>query len=269
MWVITGDRRYRDKAIAILDDWAKIFKELKSSNVQKNSQIQLEVAWNVPIWTAAADIIRYHDNGKAGWKPGQIARFDQFLDLQVGIAGKAQHRKNNWGASANLALMAVAVYQDDHDAYNQAVALHRSLLPQVSNPDGSLSSDYLRDPWHPQYTIAVWQQICEIAWNQGDDLYGIMIGDEKHPRLATCLEHFAKLFVGKLPDPKGLQKCNYLNSHKNRQSYDLGYNHYIARKNRADLMPTFSAMVPQWRPGGIDAHFLAWDTLTHGGLQGR
>jgi hypothetical protein len=25
-------------------------------------------------------------------------------------------------------------------------------------------------------------------------------------------------------------------------------------------------MVPEWRPGGLDKHFLGWDTLTHGEL---
>lgn len=269
MWVITGENRYRDKAIAILNDWAKTFKELKSSRAQKGAQIQLEAAWNAPIWTAAADIIRYYDKGKAGWKPEQIAKFDQFLNIQVGIASKAQNRPGNWGASANLAIMAAAVYQDDHVAFDKAVALHRKLLAQTSKPDGSLSADYLRDPWHPQYTIEVWQQICEIAWNQGVDLYGITVENEKQPRLAICLEHFSKLFVGKLPNPKDLQKGNYLNSHKNRQAYELGYNHYIVRKGMTSSMPTFAAMVPEWRPGGIDSHFIAWDTLTHGGLDNK
>lgn len=53
---------------------------------------------------------------------------------------------------------------------------------------------------------------------------------------------------------------------KGKQSYDMAYNHYINRKNLAASMPTFSAMVPAWRPGGIDTHFLGWDTLTHGEL---
>jgi hypothetical protein len=261
MWVITGDPKYRDKSIAILNDWAAKYERMDDSR-----QTWLECAWAAPVWTAAADIIRYHKKGAAGWKPEQIAAFDLFLNKLVKAARGALGKSNNWGTSANMAVMAAAVYQNDEASYLEALGAHKWYLSGVSKPSGALGSDYLRDPWHPQYTLIAWTQTCEIAWNQGDDLYGITLDGESLPRLAICLEHFAKLFVGAIPDPVGLRKGKFQGSHKGKQSYDMAYNHYINRKNLAASMPTFAAMVPNWRNGGIDPHFLAWDTLTHGEL---
>jgi hypothetical protein len=267
MWVITGDTRYRDKAMSILNDWAVTNKDIKLAEGDANPpQPQLEAAWAVPIWIAAADIIRYYDQGAAGWPPECIAAFDQFLDRMVTLAREARHHSNNWATSATLAIMAAAVYQNDAAAYAEAVELYKQHLSFISKPSGALGPDYLRDPWHPQYTVLTWMQTCEIAWNQGDDLYGITLDEQSEPRLALCLEHFSRLFLGELPDPQGLKKGNYRDSQKERQGYDIGYNHYICRKNMESSLPFFAKMVSEWRPGEIDDHFMAWDTLTHGEL---
>lgn len=265
MWVITGDKRYRDKAISSLDDWSKIYEKIVVAKGGRG-QAALEAAWAAPIWTAAADIIRYYDGGSSGWKHDQIAAFDRFLNSMVNTARGARKMNNNWGTSATLAIIAAAVYQEDEAAYTEAVALHKQHLRSISKKSGALGPDYLRDPWHPQYTLLTWIHTCEIAWNQGDDLYGLKLDGQSEPRLAICLEHFSKLFLGKLPNPEGLQKGNYKGGHMKKQGYEMAFNHFIARQRLTGTMPTFVEMVPDWRPGGIDGHFIAWDTLTHGGL---
>lgn len=265
MWVKTGDKRYRDKAMSILNDWSTTYEKIVVSN-EFAAQAQLEAAWAAPIWTAAADIVRYYDGGSAGWKHDQIAAFDRFLNSMVKTARGARNSDNNWGTSSTLAIIAAAVYQEDEAAYTEAVALHKRHLRSISKKSGALGPDYLRDPWHPQYTVLTWINTCEIAWNQGDDLYGLKLDGQSVPRLAICLEHFAKLFLGKLPNPKGLRRGDYKDSHKKKQGYEMAFNHFIERQHLAKSIPTFVEMVPDWRPGGIDAHFVAWDTLTHGGL---
>ena len=265
MWVVTGDERYRDKAISILNDWSTTYEKIKVINGPEK-QAELEAAWAAPIWIAAADIIRYYDNGAAGWTVDQIAWFDRFLDSMVGTARGAKDRNNNWGTSATLAIMAAAVYQEDAAAYEEAIELHKHHLKSISKASGALGPDYLRDPWHPQYTILAWIQICELAWTQGDDLYGLALDGQSVPRLAICLEHFAQLFVGKLPNPEGLNRGDYKNGHLKKQGYEMAFNHYIRRKGLSADLPTFVTMVPEWRPGGTDGHFITWDVLTHGDL---
>jgi hypothetical protein len=265
MWVITRDGRYRDKAISILDGWAATFTSLQTQ-AGAASQIELEAAWAAPIWIAAADIIRYYDRGAARWQPARVAAFDGFLNKLIRVARGARTKDNNWGTSANLALLAAAVYQNDLAAYQEAIALHKIHLTSISKKTGALGPDYLRDPWHPQYTVLTWIQTCEIAWNQGDDLYGLTLDGQSLPRLAICLEHFSQLFSGQLPDPAGLRVGHYKDSQKKRQGYDMAFNHFIRRKGMAAKLPAFAKMVPAWRPGGQDGHFVAWDTLTHGEL---
>lgn len=265
MWVITGEKRYRDKSIAILDAWATTFQSLQVE-AGIPTQVRLEAAWAAPIWIAAADIIRYYDRGAAGWTPGQIATFDGFLNKVLKPAREARTNNNNWGTSATVAIVAAGVYQNDSAAYQEGLALYKTHLASISKKSGALGPDYLRDPWHPQYTVLTWIQTCEIAWNQGDDIYGITLDGQAQPRLALCLEHFSKLFSGELPDPEGLKAGHYKDSNKKRQGYDMAYNHFICRKQMAAALPTFAKMVPAWRPGGMDEHFLGWDTLTHGEL---
>lgn len=265
MWVISQDERYRDKTMSILDDWAASYEGMKSIHTSAR-QTWLEAAWAAPVWTAAAELIRYYDGGKAGWKPEKVAAFDHFISRLVSTAGEARNMNNNWATSATLAIMAAAVYQENEAAYTEAITLYRQQLQSISMKNGALRTDYLRDPWHPQYTLLTWLQTCEIAWNQGDNLYDITLDGQSQPRLAICLEHFSNLFLGELPDPAGLKRGEYLGSHKDRQGYEIAFNHFIGRRHLDASMPALVKIMNTWRPGGIDNHFMAWDTLTHGGL---
>ncbi len=264
MWVITGDVRYRDKAMANLNAWATTNQAILPAKGTGAEQVQLETAWALPIWLAAADIIRYYDHGAAHWAPNKIADFDAFIDRMKSQARKAFGRNNNWATSAVFAVMAAAVYQENQTDYALTLTNYRKLLASISKTDGSLGPDYLRDPHHPQYTVLTWMQASELAWNQGDDLWSITLDGQATPRLALVLENFSKLFLGELPNPKGLAKGDFKNSQLDRQGYDLGFHHYIGRMHLNTTLPVFTRMVPAWRPGDIDDHFMAWDTLTHG-----
>ena len=106
-WVVTGDTRYRDKALTIMNDWANTFVLMSPAPGTSSSQVQLEAAWYAPVWAAAADILRYYNQGAAGWPSTNIAKFDVMLDYLYGKAAQAATRNNNWGASAALAMIAV------------------------------------------------------------------------------------------------------------------------------------------------------------------
>ncbi|WP_394222820.1 hypothetical protein [Alteromonas gracilis] len=58
-------------------------------------------------------------------------------------------------------------------------------------------------------------QKAEIAANQGDNLFGTVIGDEKTPRLKAILNHFEGLFLGEVKAPKGLKRGSYKGAHNN------------------------------------------------------
>jgi hypothetical protein len=94
-WVKTGDTRHRDKAIAILNDWARTFRTYSVASGTNSAQVWLEAAWMLPVWVSAAEIIRHHDNGEAGWSQADIATFNGFIDRQYAQAVQARTRVNN------------------------------------------------------------------------------------------------------------------------------------------------------------------------------
>lgn len=261
LWVMTDDKKYLSKAMRILDEWAVTFHAIKVTK-GSSSQAYLEAAWALPIWISAAEIIRYYDGGKAKWSDKSIRQFDQFV-LKLHSYSKKARKANNWGASATLSHIAVGVYLNNEAIFYEGIEWFEHSLKTLSTEDGALTADYIRDTWHPQYTLVAWIQTAEIAWNQGIDLYSLQFGREKKPRLEVVFEHFSKLFIGELGNPEGLKKGNYKNAHLNRPGYQIAFNHYINRSNRGEYLPALEKMVQYWYPGGFKDLFMSWDGLTH------
>ncbi len=270
-WAITGDHRYRDKALAILNDWARTFVLLSPASGTSSSQLQLEAAWYAPVWVAAADILRYSNHGAAGWASDDIARFDAMLDYLHGKAAQAASRNNNWGASAALAMIAIGAYQGDRARFDAGIQAWRDNLAKVNAAvsNNGFINEVCRDTIHPQYTLQVWMQAAEIAWKNGIDLYGTTFAGSAVPQFAINLENFARLFLGQaLPpcDSTFLAHYDYVGAQSHSGAYDIAYNHYVLRMGSTRL-PHYSDMViNHWRPGGVDGHFNPWSTLTHGHL---
>jgi hypothetical protein len=272
-WVVTGNNQYRDKALAILSDWSATFVLLSPDVGTSTSQLQLESAWYAPVLVAAADIMRYYNNGVAGWNTNDIARFDAMLNYLYSLAFQASDNENNWGASGALALMAVGVYQENRTRFNTGVQTWRDRMVGINGLVDSYNDDSIyevcRDTIHPQYTLQVWMQGAEIAWKHNIDLYGMTLNGSGSPQLARNIEYFGQLFMGLRPTPCDSNfnaTYNYLGEQSHSGAYDIAHNHYINRYN-SNTIPVYADMVVnQWRPGGFDGHFVGWSTLTHGDL---
>ncbi len=270
-WVVTGDTRYRDKALTIMNDWANTFVLVSPAPGTSSSQVQLEAAWYAPVWVAAADILRYYSNGAAGWPATNIAKFDVMLDYLYGKAAQAATRNNNWGASAALAMVAVGAYQENRSRFDAGVQAWRNNLVSVNAAVGNNGyiNEVCRDTIHPQYTLQVWMQAAEIAWKHDLDLYGTTFAGNTVPQFAINLENFAGLFLGlALPpcDATFLANYDYVGEQDHSGAYDIAYNHYVLRLGSTNLPHYSDVVLNHWRPGGVDAHFNPWSTLTHGDL---
>ncbi len=270
-WVATGDARYRDKALGILNGWANTFVTMSPAAGTSTAQIQLEAAWAAPVWVSAADIIRYYDRGAGGWSPAQIARFDQMVDYLYLQAAKAASMNQNWGASAALTMISVGAYQEDRARFDAGIRAWQNGLVSINSAVGynGYINEVCRDTIHPQYTLQVWMQAAEIAWKHGIDLFGTKLAGSNAPQFAINLENFSRLFLGLAQPPCSasfLTNYNYVGEQGHSGAYDIAYNHYIHRLGLTSL-PTYSSMITNgWRPGGWDGHFGSWSTLTHGNL---
>ncbi len=271
-WALTGDARYKIKALTIMNDWANAFVTMSPASGTSTAQIELEAAWSAPVWISAADIIRYYNNGAAEWGATQIAQFDRMLDYLYLQAAKAASRNNNWGASAALTMIATGAYQGDRARYDAGVKVWRDGLTIINAAVGynGYINEVCRDTVHPQYTLQVWMQAAEIAWKNDLDLFGVTFTGSNAPQFAVNLENFARLFTGLVQPPCSAtfqSNYNYLGQQSHSGGYDIAYNHYLHRGGLDATLPVYSRMVTNnWRPGGWDGHFCCWSTLTHGDL---
>lgn len=261
MWIITNDERYLTKAKTIISDWATTFDKIKVTK-GADDQAYLEASWALPVWLSAADILKYYNQGAAKWKKNEELKFRDFAEKLGSYAAKG-YKRSNWGASSVLAELSLAVYLEDKKRFNSAIKKYKKNLSDISTASGKLTADYLRDTWHPQYTLSAWVQGAEVAWHNGVDLYSITY-EENKPRLFIVLDHFSKLFNGELPSPKGLKKGSYKNSHLNGAGYlQIAYNHYVNREQIDLQNASFNRAYESWYPGGFTQFFMSWDALTH------
>ncbi|MBK1835256.1 alginate lyase family protein [Roseibacillus ishigakijimensis] len=262
-WVVTGDSAHRDKAIEIMNAWSQTFQAIEGSNF---SQAQLESAWVLPVWLSAADIIRYYDDGSAGWPPHEIAAFHRMMEILYLEAKKAIHRPTNWAATACLAQMCYGVWSDSEEIFEAGLAQQLNRLEEMSQPDGEIA-ETCRDVTHPQYTVVSWTDSAELARHQGRlDLYEATFDGQETPRLAIILEYFANLLLGRTAPPCDSDwGYTYPTALSDFDNYEVPYRHYIGRKN-VPYLPVFTEFVEDyWQTtGGDDKHFLLWSRLTHG-----
>jgi hypothetical protein len=265
-WVATGDARYKDKGLEIINGWAKT---MKNFTHQSNHQEYLEAAWALPTWCAAAEIFRYYNNGAAGWAKADIAQFEVLLNLLADDAVMtitSLNRNNNWGSSSALSMMAVGVFEDDSAKFKIGYDFAVKILPAQVEKTGMIM-ETCRDCNHAEYNILGMMELAEVAWHQGIDFYGIKLDGQETPRLLMGMEFHAAALLGK-PINVG-QSCGAVNcsgEDKHAGGWEIGLNHY---RYRAKLpVPTTTTFVTtQNRPdGNSEDHFTEWTTLTHGEL---
>jgi hypothetical protein len=256
-WVKTGDARHRDKAVDILNDWARTFHGFNVAWGTDGAQVQLEAAWMLPVWVSAAEIIRHYEGESANWSPAEIATFNGFVDRLYAEAAKATSRDNNWAVSAGLAMMAAGVYQDNPTRYAAGMNRLIEMIPMSIYGNGEVNELRARDCWHAQYNLIGLSQGAEMATIQGDTSLWLHKpkSTDATPRIAMGLEYMAKsLLYG-----SGVRDCR--SSHLEAGYIDIAVNGYM---NRGIPIPSFQTLAKAHRPDVGSYEFLGWTTATHG-----
>lgn len=218
MWRISGDTRHADCAVRILNEWAKVCRSIGGdTNASLASGIYGyefaqagELLRGYEGW-AEADFKAYQDWMRNLWYP----RAMYFLNGRHGTV--AGHYWSNWGLCNVLAVMSIGILCDDVAIYNQGLSYYKddkigTFTDEPRDPVQSLGyneflgnlvvwlhSDsrgplgYLgqmqesgRDQGHSLMAAGLAADICQTAWNQGDDLYAYM-----NNRIAAGFEYVA------------------------------------------------------------------------------
>ncbi|NHZ83355.1 hypothetical protein F2P44_29375 [Massilia sp. CCM 8695] len=279
-WKVCGDTAYADRAIAFLNAWSSTL-----TTISGNADRFLAAGIYGYQFANAAEIMRTY----AGWAPADVARFQHMmltvfypLNHQFLVQHNGAEITSYWAAwdQCTLAsILAIGVLCDREDLYHEALNYY------MTGPGNGASSQavyYLhpghlgqwqesgRDQGHATLGIGLAGAFCEMAWNQGDDMYGY-----DNNRFLAGAEYVAK---SNLRDGAGAfypvpytpyQNINACQSAFSSESqgilrpvWEMVHQHYANRRGLA--APCTGAQALQTRPEGDGGNGdqLGFGTLT-------
>lgn len=259
-WRIANDPRYAWKSIEILNAWSSTLKQITGS-----TDADLAAGIYGYEFANAGEIMRSFED----WKPDEFARFQNMMvkvfypinhDFLIRHNGTPiDHYWANWDLCNMASMIAIGVLCDNRGIYEEGIRYAKSgegngaiknAVYEV-HPDGlGQWNESGRDQGHTLMGIGLLGAICEMAWKQGDDLYGY---DDS--RFLKGCEYVAKYNLGEdvafkkyssslatqtIISPAGRGDL--------RPIWELVYNHYVKLKGLP--APYTTRMAEKVRPEG-------------------
>lgn len=119
MWMFTGDERYAQKAVEIMNAW-KIF------NGHAGANWYLQASWAGSVWPNAAEIIRAT---YPGWSKEEISDFSAMLNRAYLPELHNRMAYGNRELSTINALVAIGVFNNDRAAFFEGISHWVSYVP--------------------------------------------------------------------------------------------------------------------------------------------
>ncbi|MBN2164763.1 MAG: RICIN domain-containing protein [Marinilabiliaceae bacterium] len=308
LWKITGNTNHGNKARDILNSWSAIHTTLTGT-----ADRYLASGIFGYQFANAAEMMRGYSGFDLGRFQNYMLNVYYYPLVERFLIGNDQFGRDhndacisnywaNWDLCNMAAMVAIGVLCDNRDIYNKGIEYFKGNLEYFKNHPvyarGRLGNGTVREavPFiHSQYH-GQWQEsgrdqghsllgvglmasFCEIAWNQGDDMYGY---DDN--RFRKGAEYVAKYNMGQeVPFTTyswgSGTTCAYnqqtvisnAGRGEARPIWEMIYNHYTNRVGQgADIgyITAFAAQQrPEWGPGG---HATTYDqpgfgSLTHYG----
>ncbi len=218
---------HRDKALEIIQAYANTLQRLDGHDaplcaIQGYKLVQamtLMQAQQTPEWGAMVRRV--------------------FVPMMEKFEADSPYANGNWGAIVNRLRMACAIFLKDSTMYRASIdyflhANDNGSLPKYIGETGQCQETG-RDQAHVQLGLEALAETCEMAWQQGDDLWGALDN-----RLLKGFEYTARYNLGyDVPfqtwtdctglyndwtEPGQMQRGNLW------PIYDLPYNHYVKRR---------------------------------------
>ncbi|QOL14913.1 alginate lyase family protein [Dickeya dianthicola] len=242
-WKLSGDAAYADKVVEILNAWSSTLKDIRGT-----SDRYLAAGIYGYELANAAELVRDY----RGWKP---ADFNRFTTMMLNVFyplchdflvrhnnARIDHYWSNWDLAQLNTILAIGVLTDNRDIYNKAISYFKTgggngainnlvwkLYPEVNMGQMQESG---RDQGHATLAVGLVGSLAQMAWNQGDDLFGYA-----HNRMLKGAEYVAAYNLG-----KDVPYTTYTNSDVTqtviaadgrgtlRPIWELLYNHYVVLK---------------------------------------
>jgi len=293
------DNRYADDAVATLDAWASTLKEIGtlppgSTSHDDHTFIILAGIQGHQL-AQIGEILRTY----SGWAPENMKRFQGMLlnifapvsswFLSDGRIGSHA----NWDMASMAGAMAIGVFCDQPDLYKLACDCYagnnRGKLRTFGN--GSIVHGVYfmhpghfgqweesgRDQGHSTLGMSLGGDLLEMAWNQGDDLYGLynnrFLAAAEYVARSNLLDENGKTYpmpYAREHDPSQPHTSLWTEVNQSfgggpgsgRNAWEPIYNHYVNRMGLA--APNVERMVKLCEPKyGGSSDDVWWPTLIH------
>ena len=279
-WRVSGDKDYADKAVDVLNQWSATLTGIGGST----DRYLASGIYGYQL-ANAGEMLR----GYAGWKREDFARFQRMMltvfypmnhDFLVRHNNtKIDHYWANWDLANMSSMLAIGVLTDRHDIYREATAYFRhgagngaidhAVWKVYDGGIGQLQESG-RDQGHAMLDVALLGVFCQMAWNQGDDLFGY-----EDNRVLKGAEYAARYNLG-----EDVPYTSYSNSDvtqavispggrgNTRPVWELIYNHYVVLKGlKSPAVQAFAAKVrPEGGGGDYGPNSGGFDQLGYGTL---
>jgi hypothetical protein len=286
-WKVSGDTKYADKAIQIMNAWSSALTKITWSDGHYDGYLVAGIQGFQ--FANAAEIMRDY----SGWAGADFARFktmmlDVFYPMDSGMLTGAPSRLlvySNWDLCAMAATLAIGVLCDDRAKFDSVINYFKNGLGNgaLAQTVYYVHPGYLgqtqesgRDQGHNTLSISLLTTLAEMAWNQGVDLYGydnnrILAGAEYVAKgnliesgTAYYTMPFATYTNGSVVDTV----FSTAGQGNVRPEWALIYNHYVNRMGlAAPYSKTFMLLVqPEGGGGNYGPNSGGYDQLGYGTL---
>ena len=188
IWALTGDEAHAKKAAEILNAWSGTLQAIS------NHDARLLVGMEGYEYCNAAELLKHT---WSGWPEAEQLQFEKMLrDVFYPVIKDFYPSANgNWDASMLQTMLAMGVYLDDQAMFERGVEYYlngkgNGAVRNYFKPSGQCQETG-RDQAHTQMGLDFLACTCEIAWNQGVDLFSAYDN-----RLLKGFEYTAKYNLG-------------------------------------------------------------------------
>jgi len=208
-WKISGDTTYARTAVNILNAWAATCVKLSG-----DPNVALGAGIYGYEFAIAGELLRDF----SGWQSADFVKYKQWMltvfyplnysFLSGHFGCHPEHSWSNWDLCNMASAMAIGILTDNRSIYNYVINYYQRGLGNGNNfktifyvfpgADSTMAEmqESGRDQGHCTLSLALLTTVCQLAWNQGDDLWGF-----RNNIVLKASEYVAKYNVAQLNVP--------------------------------------------------------------------
>lgn len=207
-WKISGDASYAQAAVNILNAWANT-----CTAVTGDPNVALGAGIYGYEFAVAGEQLRDY----SGWQPADFQKYQQWMlsvfypinhSFLEHVGCHPEHSWSNWDLCNMASMMSIGILTDQRSLYNYVINYYQRGLGNGNNfktifyvfpgADSTMAEmqESGRDQGHCTLSLVLVSTVCQLAWNQGDDLWGF-----RNNIILKASEYVAKYNIANLDVP--------------------------------------------------------------------